>query len=188
MNRRQRKKNIFVNVRDKTKNKRLIKKYPWLEVKCGCGSKWSTTWINGIPRGWVKRFGKQFCEDMDTELRRSGLINNYTVFQTKEKFGEMRWYDSGGNEETDNIITKYTHISHRTCVICGKFPVPVINNGWIQPLCKECFDKHWHRHSIKPYESFVVDDSEFDPVARYKQLFTNAVIEYDTSDIVRRIS
>ena len=37
------------------------------------------------------------------------------------------------------IIEKYTEISKRVCVSCGK-PATRITTGWICPFCDECLD------------------------------------------------
>ena len=53
------------------------------------------------------------------------------------------------NDEVMKIIEKYEYISLRTCIKCGKTAYGV-TEGWITPLCKECFNKSTFR-IIRPY-------------------------------------
>ena len=51
-------------------------------------------------------------------------VKEYSIEQIKEKFGELCWYDSGFPEEgRDEYLAwkdKYTDLSYRTCICCGK--------------------------------------------------------------------
>lgn len=199
------KKNKFKTpVRTKTKNKRLIKKYPWLQPKIDWywGNKkpkwqkdWDSTWLDDLPIGWRKAWGNLICEDIHEVLKRTNQINDYTIVQIKSKYGGLRWYDNGDKTgEVQDIIRKYEHISDRTCELCGKFPAPVIDNGWIICLCEDCYKKIYKRSTLEAYKKYMVDNSEFDPIAislRYhkneKGDFETVTIEYDTSDIVNRM-
>ena len=58
--------------------------------------------------------------------------------QIKEKYGSLRWYDSGGNIEImREIIPKYEEESLHTCICCGKLATK-ISKGWISPYCDKC--------------------------------------------------
>lgn len=191
-------------IKQKTKNKRLIKKYPWLQTKIhwytgrtkhNWQKDWDSTWLDDFPKGWRKTWGDLICEDIHKVLKRTNQINDYTIVQIKSKYGSLRWYDNGDKTgEIQDIITKYEHISSRTCEKCGKFPSPVINNGWVICLCEGCFKKIFTRSEPEAYQKFIVDDSEFDPISRWSSYhktetgdFENVIVEYDTSDIVKRI-
>lgn len=49
----------------------------------------------------------------------------------------LRWYDSGFTAHGYEIIEKYSALSARTCICCGK-PATRISRGWIAPYCDEC--------------------------------------------------
>ena len=99
----------------------------------------SYTELDALDSGWRKAFGIYICKDLKKALLADGgrkRLRRYRIDQVKEKFGELRWYDHGGNEETDKIIAKYTYISRHTCITCGK-PADYMTRGWIEPYCKE---------------------------------------------------
>ena len=45
----------------------------------------------------------------------------------------------------EDILTKYEDISQYTCVVCGKINVPIFDDGWISPFCRECYKSHRER-------------------------------------------
>ena len=100
--------------------------------------------IQEIPQGWRKAFGKEMYDELSAMIEaQSDVIDNYEVIQVKEKFGELRWYDENGTTQTDEIIDKYSEISSRTCIVCGK-PATRITLGWVCPYCTECFEQFYH--------------------------------------------
>ena len=132
-------------------NIRLVARYPFLEMKGWDESKHSdfrSTWLDQMPIGWKKTLGIPLCEELREELLRidPSLLNTYRVSQVKEKYGTLRWYDSGSySEEMDDILTKYEDISKYTCTVCGKLNVPVFDDGWISPFCTECYKEHFEK-------------------------------------------
>ena len=66
------------------------------------------------------------------------------VAQTKEKFGELRFYiDTCPTDRYDEIwgfIDKVTAKSRTMCIICGK-EGKMNTKGWWSPYCKEHFPK-----------------------------------------------
>lgn len=128
-------------------NKRLIERYPFLEIRGWDESKpgdFCSTWLDQMPMGWKKTLGIQLCEELREELLRidPALLNTYKVSQVKEKYGTLRWYGVGYSDRMDDIITKYNDFSKYTCIICGKINVPIFDDGWISPFCIECYKKH----------------------------------------------
>lgn len=99
----------------------------------------SYTELGALDKGWRKAFGIYICKDIKRALLADGgwkRLRMYRIDQIKEKFGELCWYDHGGNEETDNIIAKYTYISRHTCITCGK-SADYVTKGWVEPYCRE---------------------------------------------------
>ena len=100
----------------------LVEKYSWLNV------------YPETPNGWDD-IVTEMCEEINDWLVENHLADEYVVYQIKEKFGGLRWYDNGiiPNE----IIDKYEILSEKTCAHCGK-PSTHMTTGWILPLCDEC--------------------------------------------------
>ena len=99
----------------------------------------SYTELGALPGGWRKAFGIYICKDLKRALLADGgwkRLRMYRIDQIKEKFGELCWYDHGGNEETNNIIAKYTYISRHTCITCGK-SADYVTKGWVEPYCRK---------------------------------------------------
>lgn len=146
---------------EKMRNKRLIKKYPWLLPRNVWTDKvpddydYSYVEWYGWPRGWNIAFGDMFLNEFGEAVKDAGLERTIRIWQMKEKYGSMRCYTNGGNEKIDQIIDKYGHISENICVACGKPDVPMINDGWFSPLCYDCWCKNYKR-----YRSSGISDEE----------------------------
>ncbi|MCD8376210.1 MAG: hypothetical protein LUD69_04650 [Oscillospiraceae bacterium] len=97
-----------------------------------------------LPYGWKKTFVEPMCEELSEALSKAGLLEDYGVLQAKEKYGCLRWYDYGGNSETDEIICKYEDISEHTCVYCGA-PATKMSQGYIAPWCDACAEEYQQR-------------------------------------------
>ncbi len=131
-------------------NKRLIKRYPFLEIKGWNSSEpsdFNSTLLDCMPVGWRKTLGIPLCEELREEILiiDSSLLNKYRVSQVKEKYGTLRWYAGSYSEQMEDILTKYEDISQYTCVVCGKINVPIFDDGWISPFCRECYKSHRER-------------------------------------------
>lgn len=62
----------------------------------------------------------------------------YKLFQVKEKFGGLRWYDEGGNEQTHELVGEAMKEASRTCEACGKPGALRMDRRWIRTLCEGC--------------------------------------------------
>ena len=132
-------------------NRDLLNRYPWLRIT----SKYTYTgeltdpntceytWADDIPSGWRLAFGDQMIEELNRLIDKYD-VKEYSIEQIKEKFGELCWYDSGfpkeGRDEYLAWEDKYTDLSYRTCICCGK-PAKYRTKGWIVPVCKECLSR-----------------------------------------------
>lgn len=111
------------------------------------------TELDAMPEGWRKAFGIQMCKELKKELKKHKFLYKYRITQIKEKFGGLRWYDTGSPKDSEiwDIIDKYTQISYRTCIVCGK-PATKISKGWISPFCDDCIgDKQFTEINKNPF-------------------------------------
>lgn len=133
-----------------TRNYFLVKKYPFLKPSCGWGvdMNWKRkgykyhyeeTWLDNLPKGWRKSFGKALCDDLKREIENSHLTD-YKIRQIKEKWGLLTIYDEGGNHYTQGVIDKYEKLSGKVCQGCGK-EAEYMTLRWIGFYCKDCIDK-----------------------------------------------
>ena len=119
------------------------------------------TELDDMPDGWRKAFGEQMCRELMDELSANGLVDTYRIYQIKEKFGMLCWYDNGLTQRGHEIVSKYCELSRRTCISCGK-PAKWITTGWISPWCDGCVPEHEARFAI-PVDEYM-KDCESDPV------------------------
>lgn len=135
--------------RERIRNKRLCKQYPWLVPR----NRWTgeISWIkqpydhtelDDMADGWRKAFGDIWCEEMHKALVECNFVDGFRIEQMKEKFGELRCYVNNYAPPIDHIINAFKVISRHVCVKCGQLDVPVINHyGWYFPLCKKCYEQ-----------------------------------------------
>lgn len=130
----------------------------WKAIKAGKFSEvgywiyhFDHTKLDWMPDGWRKVFGEQMCEEIKQELIRcskimnvnkSILLNSYNITDIKEKYGTLRWYDTGEPimGKINEIVDKYERLSMCYCINCGK-PVRYRTKGWIEYLCEDCAKK-----------------------------------------------
>lgn len=108
------------------KNYEMIKRYPWLFVKNRWDggiylyNKWDSnkkdkfdTWFDINEGDLFIILDEELFLKFQEELREEFLNNNpellyeYTVVDTKEKYGTFRWYDNGNTENGHRIVNKY---------------------------------------------------------------------------------
>lgn len=109
----------------------------WLHIIPMC------TELDMMPTGWRKAFGIKMCKEIRKQLLKEEgrkALYNYRIVQIKEKWGELHWYDAGSSNELFNIIEKYSDLSRKICIECGK-PATVETTDWICPYCDDCIPK-----------------------------------------------
>ena len=100
-----------------------------------------------LPEGWTDTFIPEMKRELANVL--GSYIDDFTVFQIKDKYGSLRVYWSWADRNYTNdeakdigilttdikaIIRKYEKISEKTCVVCGK-EATKMTDGWIMPVC-----------------------------------------------------
>ncbi len=67
--------------------------------------------------------------------------NDVLATQVKEKFGTLRFYICGGDDEVYKAIDEAEHKSGETCEECGKPGVLCHTGGWVKTICSKCMEE-----------------------------------------------
>jgi len=67
-----------------------------------------------------------------------------TLDQVKEKFGTLRFYYTGGDDEISGMVRMAESMSAITCEGCGK-PGTQTKGGWIKTICEPCEEERSKR-------------------------------------------
>lgn len=156
---------------------------------------YSYTELDAMPKGWREAFGEQLCEELKQELIRAesertdspeerrrfvgwyqvdpppdypdDLLHVWQIMQIKEKYGTLRLYSSFSTPGMGDIIRKYTDLSERTCIDCGK-PATKISLGWISPWCDDCAG-NFNGKCMDIREYLEMDDSDLYGISKEEQ-------------------
>jgi len=91
-------------------------------------------------REWAKQaVGPGWAKLIDKIYDR--LPEDCHISQVKSKWGGLRFYVHGVDEETQNFIASVERESTSICEVCGRLGKPCDNNGWIETLCNVCQGK-----------------------------------------------
>ncbi len=80
------------------------------------------------------------------------VVEQVVVRQIKEKFGGLRFYYDGGDDQIYGMVRMAESWASRVCEECGK-PGKSRSGGWIKTLC----DEH-HIERQKKYEQYAKDN------------------------------
>jgi hypothetical protein len=69
------------------------------------------------------------------------------IDQIKEKFGEMRFYYSGGDKKVDGMVTFASYLCSKTCEVSGEKGELCSNRGWYKTLSPKIREEN-------PYNSY----------------------------------
>ena len=62
----------------------------------------------------------------------------FEIIQIKEKFGGLRFYYNGGDEEVRGMVNLAENMSYNICERCGSTKNVTQTTGWIYTLCEDC--------------------------------------------------
>lgn len=156
----------------------LIEKYPFLKIQHQDGSvSQSHTFLDYMPSGWHKAFADMFCDEVLVAAKADGCLDDLMTGEVKEKFGEMRWYFYGESESVRTINRKYCALSSGICIACGK-PDVRTTDGWITPICYECWKKTRHSNNSEEDYKKVTADGIMPNVIRWRS-WNSAREEWD---------
>lgn len=129
--------------------------------------RYSHTWYDDISHGWQVAFGKQLSDELLKvgskfigKPKADGTPTTWpdilSFTQIKQKWGWLELYASA-IPEIDHVLEKYHFMSTFYCEECGR-KSKYMSDGWVQYLCKRCFDKK-KRHEHRYYGSDLkIDD------------------------------
>lgn len=72
-------------------------------------------------------------------------VKQLEAVQVKEKFGTLRFYNTGGNNTTEELICMAEALTGEICADCGSFNNVKATGGWITYLCEKCMKKELAR-------------------------------------------
>lgn len=84
--------------------------------------------------GWMGLIYR-LSQDISTHVESTGL--NIVATQVKEKFGTLRFYVDGGDDEVFQLIDAAEKESEAICELCGA-PGTLVMTGWCSTLCDSC--------------------------------------------------
>jgi hypothetical protein len=91
--------------------------------------------------GWLEMIAQLIHELIDAGWTRE-------IRQIKEKFGGLRFYADGLNNQCAEIIIKYEKRSYQICERCGStYQVELRGHGWVKTLCEQCAGPWLNRHA-----------------------------------------
>lgn len=121
----------------------LIKKYPKIFQQYE-GNPGMVNWLD-LPKGWVPVIDIlcgciQNYVDNTTRYTKDGPLKpeQVTCVQMKEKFGGLRFYTDGNDEEVEGMIRMAEYMSYHTCQDCSSQEDIGRTKGWITTLCRNC--------------------------------------------------
>jgi len=101
--------------------------WPILEGLCGQIDAY-TKWRNSTREALLK--------DNPYNHKIPEAVKQVKVAQIKEKFGGLRFYYDGGDEQINGMVRMAEVWAHNSCEECGK-PGQQRSGGWIKTLCDE---------------------------------------------------
>ena len=86
---------------------------------------------------WTNSRHALLKKDNQYNLKIPKKVKQVTIHQIKEKFGGLRFYYQGGDDQIYGMVRMAESWAARTCEECGN-PGQIRSGGWMKNLC----DKH----------------------------------------------
>lgn len=117
-------------------DKKLCETYPKLFAdRHGDCTKTAMCWGFDIGDGWYNLVN-DLCKEIDDYCEKNPDIKYPVAFQVKEKFGCLRFYVDGGNDDIWKMLDKAEAKSMTICEECGE-PGEPRDGGWVKTLCEK---------------------------------------------------
>ena len=90
--------------------------------------------------GWYKIIDN-LCYKIQSYLEDFDNVEQVEALQVKEKFGGLRFYISGGDEYTSELIDEAEDKSVATCESCGESGTIKKMGCWLMCRCQPCYEQ-----------------------------------------------
>lgn len=131
--------------KERVRTRKLLKKYPWLQLYDWHGNKVKDLIMWGWCDGWDWAFGKEYMEDLDKAIKLDGAEHTFRIDEVKEKYGQCRLYYSGGGANVSKVVADYEFVSEGVCMHCGSPYAQMTDEGWVFPCCQSCWEKNYNK-------------------------------------------
>lgn len=126
-----------------TEEARILKKYPKIFAQKELPMTQSCmAWGLEIGYGWmwiIDMACGMIQNHIDFENRTENKVAQFEATQVKEKFGGLRFYNTGCDDYTEAIVDFAENLSYKVCEMCGTTQnVSQNESGWIVTLCDKC--------------------------------------------------
>lgn len=95
----------------------------------------------------IRKMLGEWIEKNAPRIYKSPLTINVT--QIKEKFGGLRYYYNGGDDEIAGMVSLAENLSYHICENCGSTKDIGYTKGWITTMCRECYEKHSKKEMLR---------------------------------------
>lgn len=120
----------------------LIKKYPKIFILL---NEFFYRISSDLPKGWVDIIDT-LCNSLQSRTDNITIYEDDKEFhppqievtQIKEKFGGLRLYTRGGDDEMQGMIEMAEDMCWEVCEFCGSNENIITTKGWISRVCKKC--------------------------------------------------
>jgi hypothetical protein len=99
---------------------------------------------------WKNKTRARLLEDNPYNHTIPDEVEQVVVRQIKEKFGGLRFYYNGGDNEISGMVRMAESWAQRSCESCGS-PATKQTSGWIKNVC----DKHFEEYEAKRKARFA---------------------------------
>lgn len=169
------------------------KRWPFLRISR------NLTWDDDLLYGWRIAFGEMLWDEILAVLEKNDEVSTMQIEDVKEKYNELRVYFTCGPksfEKIDKIIYKYTTLSFYICAECGRPDVGHTKHGWIEALCRDCYEKPFYKKGLqkeeidKYYAEEMTEPERMPDFARWTSYRNGKSVDHamwikDTADEIR---
>lgn len=116
---------------------KLINQFPKIFNNINDNNHWPISCGISCGDGWFNLLW-QLCEKLDVLINQlpENTQKQFEVHQIKEKFGQLRFYTSFGNDDIYKAITEAEELSGKICEECGEPGKSCTIRGWVRTLCE----------------------------------------------------
>lgn len=103
------------------------------------GDGWSNLFINMLEEIEAYEATDHVKQKIENET-----YHKVVAVQVKEKFGGLRFYYDGGDENISEIVSRAEKLSRTICESCSA-PGKPTKSGWIRTLCDDCEENRYKK-------------------------------------------